>query len=101
MGFETLVLSRKDLNLLRLVSRKPVDNSRQWAEKLDTLIKHDFVGLDYFENENGTVVPMLTITSDGKDYLNYIFRRQLELHISTALSAIAILISLFALFRTA
>lgn len=100
MNFDTLVLSRKDLRLLRRVSRKPAENNSKWAKKLDELIKHDLVELEYFKDDNGTLVSMLTITNDGKDYLNYIQRRQNELRFANALSIIAIVISLVALFRT-
>lgn len=101
MNFDTLVLSRKDLHLLRRVSRKPVENNSKWVKKLDKLIKHDFVDLEYFKDDNETLVSMLTITDDGKDYLNYIQRRQNELRFANVLSIIAIVISLVALFRTA
>lgn len=101
MEFETLVLSRKSLRLLRRIEKEPVENTREWADKLSELLDNDFAELQYFEDENKTRVPMLTISEDGKRYLNYISRRQNEYWLSTVLSIIAIVISLVALLRTA
>ena len=101
MEFDTLVLSRRDLRLLRRVSRKPVANNLEWAKKLGSLVDYGFVTIENFPSDDNTLVPMLTISDEGKQYLLYISRRQNELRFTNALSIIAILISLLALFRTA
>lgn len=88
------------MRLLRRISKKPVANTVEWAKKLDSLLDYDFVTIDNFTSDNKTIVPMFTISNEGKQYLLYISRRQTELRIANVLSIIAILISLVALFRT-
>ena len=101
MEFETLVLSRKSLRLLRRIEKEPVENTREWADKLSELLDNDLAELKSFKTENKTAVSMLTISEDGKRYLNYTRRRQKEYHVSISLSVIAIVISIIALFRAA
>lgn len=97
MNFETLVLSDKELENLRLLSQKSVENTGDWTTQLKSLRNLGLV--DYEPDASNGISPKGTykISQNGKLYLQYLARRKSELRFANTLSVLAFVVSVVAL----
>lgn len=95
--FSTLVLSPEELEDLRLLSKKTVENTGGWPTRLAPLYKLGLV--DYETDVSNGLGPAgkYKISKNGKLYLQYLARRKSELRISYALSVLALVVSIISL----
>lgn len=95
--FSTLVLSKQQLEDLRLLSQKTVENTGDWTKRLDPLYKLGFV--DYEMDISNGLGPKgkYKISKKGELYLQYLARRKSELRFSYALSVLALVVSVISL----
>lgn len=95
--FSTLVLSPEELEDLRLLSKKAIENTGGWPTKLKSLC--DLGLVDYEPDFSNGISPKGTykISQNGKMYLQYLARRKSELRFANTLSVLALAVSIVAL----
>lgn len=95
--FSTMVLSPEELEDLRLLSKKAIENTGGWPTKLKSLC--DLGLVDYEPDFSNGISPKGTykISQNGKMYLQYLARRKSELRFANTLSVLALAVSIVAL----
>lgn len=95
--FSTLVLSPEELEDLRLLSKKAIENTGGWSTRLKSLC--DLGLVDYEPDCSIGISPKGTykISQNGKMYLQYLARRKSELRFANTLSVLALAVSIVAL----
>lgn len=95
--FSTMVLSPEELEDLRLLSQKAIENTGGWPTRLKGLC--DLGLVDYEPDFSNGISPKGTykISQNGKMYLQYLARRKSELRFANTLSVLALAVSIVAL----
>lgn len=95
--FSTMVLSPEELEDLRLLSKKAIENTGDWPTRLKSLC--DLGLVDYEPDFSIGISPKGTykISQNGKMYLQYLARRKSELRFANTLSVLALAVSIVAL----